>query len=475
MNTRSPGPGQLATIAVFALSCFGLLVYLWVSFGGPVPLQSKSWRFTVGFEQAAQLAEQADVKVAGVRIGEVVKLDRQPGANRTSATIELEPRYAPIPIDSRAILRTKSLLGETYVELTLGDRDGPALHEGDRLANRQVARSVQLDEILDSLDPYTRRAFQTWQQELGRGVDDRGQDLNDSLAHLPAFVTEAGDLSSVLDRQEAAVRGLVRNSGVFFGALGEHGSQLTELIADSDTIFAAIARQRDSWADTWRLTPTFLTESRQTFDRLDRFADDTEPLLRELTPAVEDLGPSLRALGKLSPDLRRLFGRLDPLITISKRSLPALRDVTVELQPVLRSLGPWLSQLNPIIAWVGQHEATLSDFLSQFGFAVADTTPTPNGAGVGHYLRQIAPLGLETVAMWPTRLPTNRGNAYLNPGELLVPEHGRDGVLTSWDCVNAGGEKGPDSTNACRVQKPYPFDGRLDRFPQVREGDYSKP
>jgi hypothetical protein len=77
--------------------------------------------------------------------------------------------------------------------------------------------------------------------------------------------------------------------------------------------------------------------------------------------------------------------------------------------------------------------------------------------------------------MWPKRLATNRGNAYINPGQMLVPELGRDGVLTSWDCANAGGEKGVDNTAACRVQKPYPFGGRIDRFPQVRRGDYSNP
>jgi virulence factor Mce-like protein len=475
METRRPSPARIATMALFALSCVGLLLYLWISFGGAVPLQPKGWRFKVGFEQAAQLADQAEVRVAGVPVGKVVALDRQPGSNRTDATIEMDPRYAPIAIDSRAMLRTKSLLGETYVEMTLGHRGSPMLREGARLPNRQVTRSVQLDEILDSLDPYTRRAFRTWQQELGRGVAARGQDLNDSFGHLPSFVTEGGDLSAVLDRQEAAVRGLVRNSGVVFGALAEHGSQLTDLIADSDTIFAAIARQRDGWAETWRVMPTFLTESRLTLDRLDRFAADTEPLLRELTPAVEDLAPSLRALGRLSPDLRRFFLRLGPLITISKRALPALREIVVNLQPVLRSLGPWLSELNPIVAWVGEDEATLSDFLAQFGFAVAPKTPTANGAGVGHYLKQIAPSGPETVAMWPKRLATNRGNAYINPGEMLVPELGRDGILTSWDCANAGGEKGVDSTAACRVQKPYPFGGRIDRFPQVRRADYSNP
>ena len=109
-------------MAVFALSCFGLLLYLWVAFGGGFPLKPEGYRFHIRFGEATQLAQQADVRISGVPVGKVVKLELGPGQT-TDATIQLDERYAPIPRDARAILRSKTLLGETYVELTPGQQE----------------------------------------------------------------------------------------------------------------------------------------------------------------------------------------------------------------------------------------------------------------------------------------------------------------------------------------------------------------
>src|SRR5919106_699683 len=93
METRPPTITQLLVAVAFALSCFALLLFLWISFGGPTPLKPKGYRVDVPFDEASQLA--------------------------------IDDRYAPIPEDARAILRQKTLLGETYVELTPGSPGEP--------------------------------------------------------------------------------------------------------------------------------------------------------------------------------------------------------------------------------------------------------------------------------------------------------------------------------------------------------------
>ena len=85
------------------------------------------------------------------------------------------------------MLRQKTLLGETYVELTPGTPGAKKLPEGGRLADAQVSDSVQLDEIFDSLDPETRKAFRGWQQDLAKGIEGRGRDFNDALGTLPGL------------------------------------------------------------------------------------------------------------------------------------------------------------------------------------------------------------------------------------------------------------------------------------------------
>lgn len=47
----------------FAFSCFALILFLWVSFGGPVPLKPQGYRVNVTFSEAVQLATEADVRI----------------------------------------------------------------------------------------------------------------------------------------------------------------------------------------------------------------------------------------------------------------------------------------------------------------------------------------------------------------------------------------------------------------------------
>ena len=481
MQKTAPSLPRVLVMTLFAFSCFGLLLFLWLSFGGATPLKPKGYRFEVAFPEATQLAIEADVRVAGVPVGKVrgkEKLTTKTG-NRTVATIELERRYAPIARDARAALRQKTLLGETYVELTTGSPGAPSLPEGGRLANRQIADSVELDEILNALDPFTRESFRVWQQSFARSVRNRGQDLNDSLGHLPEFVEKGADLTEVLDQQREALGLLVKNTGVVFGALTEREDQLAALISNSDDVFTAIASEREAFAETWRVFPTFLDESRLTFDRLRRFSIDTRPLFRDLTPAVEDLAPTLRAIGDFSPDLRRFFVNLDPLLTSSLRSLPALREIFVGLEPLLERLGPFLGEFNPILEWLGYHQNTLTDIFANLGVATAARTEPSDPRAKGHYLRQFGAQGLETVAIHPNRLASNRGNAYINPLGIVGPEGAQNFILPSFDCDNTGGEKPPGTGTpaqpACREQDPIDFKGNTGLFPHIERSDYSAP
>src|ERR671924_864166 len=162
MQIQAPTVGRILIMAAFTLSCFGLLLFLWSAFGGPVPLKPRGYEFKASFAEATQLAQEADVRISGVPVGKVKKIELGDDG-RSEATIEIEEKYAPIRSDSRAILRQKTLLGETYIEMTPGTRGAPLLPEGAKLNTKQVASTVELDEIFRSFDPKTRKAFQVWQ------------------------------------------------------------------------------------------------------------------------------------------------------------------------------------------------------------------------------------------------------------------------------------------------------------------------
>jgi len=483
VNKQAPSIGRILTMVVFALSCFGLLLFLWLSFGGPIPLKPKGYQFKVAFPEATQLGLEADVRVAGVSVGKVrAKGIDAAHPNRTVATIEVERKYAPIARDARAILRQKTLLGETYVELTPGHpRQAGTVPDGGFLADGRVAKTVELDEIFQALDPKTRASFRVWQQDLSRAVAGRGQDLNDALGNLPAFADDGSDLLAVLDGQSSQVSELVRGTGQVFGALTQDEAQLHNLIVNAGDTFDATSRQQEALAQTFKIFPTFLDESKRTFQRLESFSKDTDPLVQELRPAARDLTPTLRDVRALAPDLKNLFVNLDPLITASKTGLPALRDTLTQAKPLLAQLQPFLEQLNPALQWLEYHQLTTADFISNGAAALADTIPTVTDQEMGHYLRQFGPTGAETVGMYPQRPAASRGNAYPNPNADTGEKRDRYMMFGNFDCKNAGGERmtkvpNSDDSPSCFVQDPPAWPpGNTSAYARIGAADYSKP
>jgi phospholipid/cholesterol/gamma-HCH transport system substrate-binding protein len=497
VNKAALSFGRIAAMVVFALSCFGLLLYLWLAFGGPVPLKPEGYRLKTSFAEATQLATEADVRISGVPVGRVKTIEPDKRTGRSIVVIELESQYAPLPSDARAILRQKTLLGETYVELTPGTEDAEPVPEGGTLAASQVSPTVQLDEIYRTFDADTRAAFQIWMQEQARAIGDHGRDVNDALGNLAPFAEDAAELVDILNRQEGAVRGLVSNTGVVFEALTERGEQLRSLIENSNRVFEVTAARDQELQEAFVALPTFERESAQTLERLAEFSRDTDPLVTQLRPAARELSPTLRDLGALAPDLEVLFRELGPLIDASRTGFPAAERVLEDARPLIAQLDPAMDQIGPIVDFLGLYKPELTAFLANTPAA----TQAKDTAGI-HYLRTVNPLNPENLAVYPRRIGTNRPNAYAKPENFSQLSRGMPvfddrhcgrpeptisnvpelplppavGELVPQDLLDrivqfafAGSPGGDGPAPPCRLQGPYNFGGEITQYPHVNE------
>jgi virulence factor Mce-like protein len=468
-------------MVLFALSCAGLLLFLWLSFGGTVPFNPQGYRFQVAFPDATQLAPQSDVRIAGVSVGSVVGTKLDPQGNRTLATVQMDDNYAPIRSNAVAILRTKTLLGEAYVQLTPGTSSAKWLPDGGTLPRGHVQTAVQLDQVFDALNGPTRKAFEQWQQELSKAVRGNGQNLNNVLGNLPTFAGNATDILRVLDVEHAAVVRLSQNGGTVFAALTKNQSALRNLITTAETTFKTTAQNNNALAQTFQNFPAFLNQTKATMAQLQNFATNTDPLVRELEPVANDLGPTLTSLKQLSPSLKHFFVQLGPLVTVSQTGLPALQHVISGTTPLLGQLGPFLEQLNPILTWLSLHQQLISDFISVGASGLAAKTTSFGGGGVGHYLRQYSPVGAETISIYSNRDSNNRGNTYPGPLWLANPDNLKNGNFPSWDCKNTGAAgNGSESANttplvgheACWVAPTLPG-AKPGQIPQITAATYS--
>ncbi len=495
MQKRAPTLGNILVIILFVLSCFGLLMFLWESFGGPLPLKPKGYRVTVAFPRTLALAEQSDVRISGVNVGHVISL-KLGSDGRTHATLEVAGRYAPIRADMHAILRQKTLLGETYVQLIPEALSGPYLHDGAQLADSQVEPSVTLDDILTAFDPKTRKDFQVWMKAVSEGIDGRGEAINADFAKLEPFVEHANKLVTVLNSQEGAVKALVRETGTVFNALAGRDHQLEGLITNGERTFHAAAEGSQAFAAAFRALPAFERNSRVALKEVDRLAADASPFLDEFRPTEVQLSKLLSSAKPFAPVFDKFLTSLGPLTRVAKTGLPDVKKTLDLTVPVLENLRPVLHNLDPFLQYTAQYVPELQAFFANVTAASSGSVSSGNIAGGAkeHYLTTMQVLSPESLAIYPNRIGTDRANAYPLPGTYKSLASGLP-VFSSSACANSAPSvsgpanetiseeilqqlvkfrvaNAPNTANAvpapgCAQQGPFTFNGQTSQFPHA--------
>ena len=116
---------------------------------------NKGYHVIADFTDIGGLKVRAPVTVAGVRIGEVTRIELQPGELNAKVTMLLRSDK-PIPFeDSSARILTEGLLGSNYISIVPGfdnDEDNnkhPYLRDGDKIAKTQEA--IILENLIGQL------------------------------------------------------------------------------------------------------------------------------------------------------------------------------------------------------------------------------------------------------------------------------------------------------------------------------------
>ena len=133
MSLRGPRL-EFAVGAFLLLALASLLVLALASTNGRFQLGGGgSYPLKARFTNIGQLRLAAPVKIGGVTIGRVAKIDLDPVKLDSVLTLDIDQRYKDLPADTSAGILTAGLLGESFVGLSPGG-DPEALKPGDEIA-----------------------------------------------------------------------------------------------------------------------------------------------------------------------------------------------------------------------------------------------------------------------------------------------------------------------------------------------------
>jgi virulence factor Mce-like protein len=450
--TRAPSLRSIAIAVSFALSCIGLIVFVWVQFGGSVPFAAQGYRVRAVFNETGLLVPNADVRIAGVNVGKVVSVSSE--GSKSLVTLDLAARFAPIPAGTRAILREKTLLGEAYVQLSTGAGAGRKLPDGGTIPNAQVSQTTQLDQLLNAFTTPVQHEFERFLDGTGAALRGQGQDLNDAFGNFDPAATELGQLAGVLNAEGPDVETMIRDSGTVLTALGDRGAQLQSLINSGDSVFRATSAENRSLTATVKAFPGFLVQLKRTLVKLNTTLAVARPSLHALAPVAPLVKPALVNLTRLSGPVVSLLKRAPAVLRVARRDVPDITAFAKGLVPVANTLLPAAEQLVPAINIVADYRSQLvlgmtdlADILN--AQTTANTTSNSLGVATGQakYLRQLLTLGPDTFFGQTTRSPAVRTNTYFAPGALNGVGNGGEAASS---CTGAGAGNVP-----CQLQASY--------------------
>jgi phospholipid/cholesterol/gamma-HCH transport system substrate-binding protein len=330
---------RLSELQVGLLTIALLVVLVYFAFSKANPF-ANPYELRATFREARSIGVGAPVRIAGVEVGRVSKLESN-GDGAATVTMELGDDALPLHQDARLKIRPRILLeGNYFVDIQPGTPSAPQLEDGDTVPMTQTATAVSLPEVLSLLTTDTRTDLQTLLEEYGtKGLGDGGAEaVNRAIPHFaPAYRLTALTNDALLGLRPARdLHRVLRGQSRTFAALASQPETLKELVTDLDLVAGALARQDEALEasvpalrDTLRVGDPALADLDATLPQLRAFSIEALPGVRSTAPTLDVGIPWIRQarrlvrpaeLKGLAADLRaavpglvRLNNRLVPL------------------------------------------------------------------------------------------------------------------------------------------------------------------
>jgi phospholipid/cholesterol/gamma-HCH transport system substrate-binding protein len=413
-------------LSIYAAVCLAIVAYF-VNLSGEDLSLGDAYEVQAVVPDALGLAPNADVRQAGVVVGKVKETEARAG--NTVVLLQLDSKGAPVYRDAQVLMRTKTVVGEPYVELDPGSPKSGQLPSGGLLGKAREA--VEIDEVLSTFDRSTRRRLSRLLGDLGQGLDGKGEELNLLLESSEAFVEEGGPVARVLRGERDDVATLVDDFGRVMSALGDRKDDI-QLLARRLTVASESLASRDQRVgETLDELPGAIDQVRTTTSNLASFSELATPVLADLRLAFNDLRPAVRDLrpaAGLGRKTVRALGRFAP------RAGPLLDELEGFAGAAAGSVGPldnFLGEYGPFAQYLAPYAPELGSFFAHFRSA------TDSVRGPGHVARLQVGVSSSSVGAFTPEMKSafealldigaltevyDKGeNAYPRPGQLGKP------------------------------------------------------
>jgi phospholipid/cholesterol/gamma-HCH transport system substrate-binding protein len=236
------------------------------------------------FTDATGLLKGDDVRIAGVRVGEVDKVAVAHHGHRDVAQVTFTVDSSrPVAVSTLAKIRYRNLVGQRYIALMEGAGSGRRLTENGTIPLRHTEPALDLTVLFNgfkplfaALNPEDVNAFA---MEIIKTLQGEAGDVNSLLGHTASLTSTLADRDQVIGRT-------IDNLNAVLGTVDQRDQELSTLIGELQRFVSGLADDREAIGAS--------------LTNIAGLADATSGLLVEGRPAIRD---DVKHLGEVTKNL----------------------------------------------------------------------------------------------------------------------------------------------------------------------------
>ncbi len=386
------------------------------------------------FASAQSVRPDSPVRIAGVDVGKVTQIEHltsakaEPtGQQAAVVTMELEEDALPLHEDATFKLRPRLFLeGNYFVDVKPGSPNAPKTDDGHTFPVNQTAYSVQLDQILTTLQGDVRADLRMFLDQLGNALVKHGgaegfRELYRTSAPAGKFTSQVNQ--SVLGTEPGDLSGLIRGLDRVVRGLGRNELTLQNLVTNLRIFSGSFAAEDVALGQAIEELPNTLAAARPAFDNLNASFPALRAFAREALPGVRATPETLRAATPFVEQIRALVSRdelrglvadlrptIPKLALLARRTLPFLERTRALSSCFNEVVIPWANDtvepVDPANAY--PHEAVGRVFEETAYGLTGIAGESRSGDANGQYIRVFAGGGVNTVKI-PDAIPSVDG------------------------------------------------------------------
>ncbi|MDO9410380.1 MlaD family protein [Patulibacter sp.] len=285
--------------------------------------------------QAVTPGQGQAVAVAGVTVGQISKADLVDGQAVVTMKIDRK-KLAEVHEDAHVMLRPRTGLQDMTIELDPGSPSRAKIKDGGTLPQTQSTSQVQLDEAVAALDSDTRGYFQQLLQASAEGFKGNAKTFQRILRAAAPTARQTHRVLEVLTERRRALSNTVSRLGSLSQALGQHDQAVGDTLDRAAVTLRTIAGRDRELRLSLQQLPSTLDLTRQAVTKTGELADEVVPTSKALRPAIRDVTAAL-------PDA-------EPLLRALPRDLAPVRRLAVQGRQPVREIRRTVQQLEPQLA-----------------------------------------------------------------------------------------------------------------------------